>query len=285
MTLEQYILKRKIEDGINEFDRLKRNENTRICVNYIFEFFNDYIDSAEVIDQTILQEDKIDKYRRQVEQYSLEIQNWLISQYAAQGKYMHRQLAGLIDDEYFLLYDSEAEFRSLSYKIYAKIIKKFKFMENQAEIIYEFLKDHHRLQSEPTEEQMIVQISDRIDEWISNTYKKYHVNILEFCEEYIDDFYQNPELWPKGSKHKSDFYDDGLELRKTGRMRIKDYLLWDYDFKWAVNSFNIDKLYRNMPQKAFTRNRKKDFLGVLMYYACQWEGAQDYWEEYISKMN
>lgn len=35
MKLEEYILKRKTEDGINEFDRDKRAENTRICVNYV----------------------------------------------------------------------------------------------------------------------------------------------------------------------------------------------------------------------------------------------------------
>lgn len=40
--LEEYILKRKTEDGINEFERNKRVENTRICVNYIFEYFNNH---------------------------------------------------------------------------------------------------------------------------------------------------------------------------------------------------------------------------------------------------
>ena len=40
MTIENYILKRKLEDGLNEFDLEKRQENLRICVNYVFEFFN-----------------------------------------------------------------------------------------------------------------------------------------------------------------------------------------------------------------------------------------------------
>ena len=43
MTLEEYVIKRKREDGINEFDLEKRMENTRICVNYIFEYFNNYL--------------------------------------------------------------------------------------------------------------------------------------------------------------------------------------------------------------------------------------------------
>ena len=49
MKLEEYILKRKTEDGINEFDRDKRAENTRICVNYIFEYFNNYLETTVLL--------------------------------------------------------------------------------------------------------------------------------------------------------------------------------------------------------------------------------------------
>ena len=40
MRIEEFILKRKTEDGINEYDREKRAENTRICVDYVYEYFN-----------------------------------------------------------------------------------------------------------------------------------------------------------------------------------------------------------------------------------------------------
>ena len=49
MKLEEYILKRKTEDGINEFDRDKRAENTRICVNYVFEYFNNYLETTVLL--------------------------------------------------------------------------------------------------------------------------------------------------------------------------------------------------------------------------------------------
>ena len=47
MNLEEYIAKRKQEDKLNEFDLSARAEHTRICVNYIFEFFNDYVDTVQ----------------------------------------------------------------------------------------------------------------------------------------------------------------------------------------------------------------------------------------------
>ena len=85
MRLEEYILKRKTEDSINEFDRDKRAENTRICVNYIFEYFNNYLETTAGEEKTILHDEKIEKYARMVEQYSGDIQEWLIDLYSSYG--------------------------------------------------------------------------------------------------------------------------------------------------------------------------------------------------------
>ena len=117
MKLEEYILKRKTEDGINDFDRDKRTENTRICVNYVFEYFNNYLETTAGEERTILHDEKIEKYARMVERYSDDIQEWLVEMYSSYGKYLHRTLPTFIQDPFFLLYDMEAEFRALSYDV------------------------------------------------------------------------------------------------------------------------------------------------------------------------
>ena len=58
MRLEEYIVKRKAEDGINEFDWEKRAENTRICVNYIFEYFDNYLENSPDSEKTFQEEQK-----------------------------------------------------------------------------------------------------------------------------------------------------------------------------------------------------------------------------------
>jgi hypothetical protein len=75
-------------------------------------------------EKTILHEEKNEKYRKMIRDYSVEIQKWLVSLYSSYGKHMHRNLSNFINDKYFLLYDSEAEFRALSYEIYPKAVKK-----------------------------------------------------------------------------------------------------------------------------------------------------------------
>lgn len=101
MTLDEYIIKRKREDGINEFDIEKRMENTRICVNYIFEYFNNYLDTRPADEKTVLHEQKVDKYRKILSQYSQDVQDWLVSLYSSHGKCVHKHLMNLIADDYF----------------------------------------------------------------------------------------------------------------------------------------------------------------------------------------
>jgi hypothetical protein len=71
LRLEEYIARRKKEDRLNEFDANARVENTKVCVNYIFEYFNSYLSITEAEDKTALQNEKTEKYRKQLEGYDL----------------------------------------------------------------------------------------------------------------------------------------------------------------------------------------------------------------------
>ncbi len=284
MNLEQYVAKRKKEDEINEYDLSKRAENTRICVNYIFEYYNDYVDTVEAIEKPLDPNDKIEKYRRSIRRYSPEIQDWLVSLYSEYGKYTQRALENTIDEDvYFLLYDSTAEFRALSYSIYAKVIKRYPYLKNQTEMVYQFILDYHRIRNHMDDSDEII-FGDDIEEWIAKTYEKHGVNICEFCSTYINRFFDDPSLWPLKTRVKSKYYDEYNEYRKKGK-KVEDYMLWEYDYKKAIDPFNINQLYRNMPKKSFTRGKKEEFSIVMMYYACEYNADMSFWDEYKEKKN
>lgn len=279
MKLEEYVYQCKKEDGINEYDLEKRTENTRICVNYIFEYFNNYLATTQADQHTILHDIKIDKYRKVISNYDPEVVEWLVSIYSSYGKYLQKHLGNMITDDYFLFYNSEPEFRALSYEVYPKAVKKFSFLEGQSEMVYKFIKSYHKVQNimYPYEQEMF--ISEEINKWVNDTYKKYGVNILRFCMNWVDYFYDNTEIWPKGHKRKSEEYD---KYKDSSIFRPSDSLYWDYDYRQKNNLFGLDKLYRNMPKKDFTKGRKQDFEAVLMYFWLhQIVGDKDgYWEEY-----
>ncbi len=282
MKLEEYIYKRKKEDGINEYDLEKRSENTRICVNYIFEYFNNYLETTPADEKTVLHDQKVEKYRNIVRDYNPEVQDWLVSIYASHGKYMHKQLLNLIEDDFFLLYDSEAEFRALSYEIYPKAIKSFKFLEGQSEMIYLFIKDAHRVESQFTPYEKEIYISDNINEWIDATYRKVGVNIYNFCYEWVHSFYEHPEIWPKRHKLKSKFYEKRNEYKN---IKVSEFLFWDYDYKQKNNLFGLDTLYRSMPKKSFIKGKKQELETIMMY--CWLHGVtsdEEYWDSYLENV-
>lgn len=277
LKLEEYIYKRKKEDGINELDVDRRAEHTRICVNYVFEYFNNYLSSDVADEKTVLHDEKVGKFRATLRDYDKDIQEWLTSFYSSHGKHMHRNLGNFIEDTYFLLYDTEAEFRSLSYEIYPKAAKKFPFLGGQSEMVYLFIKDYHRVRSMfPSYAEFCV--CESVDEWIKETYQKHGVNIYNFCEEWIRTFSESPDNWPRTHKKKSQHYDEYIKQDA----RISKSMLWDYDYKQKSNLFNLDTLYRNMPKKSFTRNRKQHFETLLLYcWLHYWENDEDYWNEYM----
>ncbi|WP_446898854.1 hypothetical protein ACSVC9_02720 [Clostridium sp. LBM24168] len=270
ITIEEYIARRKKEDKINEFDINVRIENIRTCVNYVFEYFNNYLNISEAEEKTALKDEKLDKYRRQLKDYDQEVREWLVGIYAEYGKIMNRNIGNMLkQDTFFFLYNSDKEFRSLSYDCYSKLIKRFPFLKDQTEMLFLFIKEYHRVISEPDEEFENLFISEGIDDWIKKTWLKYQVNVLAFAYNWAYYFYENEDLWPSTHRRKSQY-----NFRK-----------YDYDIKQKSNLFNLDSLYRKMPKKSFTKGRKQEFEILIMYH---WlhslEGDdEEYWQEYLEK--
>ena len=271
LRLEEYIAKRKKEDLLDEFDRNKKEENLKICVNYIFEYFNNYLNIDELEERTILKNEKLERYKNLLCDYEIEIRDWLVNIYSEYGNYLNNAIGRKIknDEMYFFLLNEESEFRSLSYECYAKNIKKYPYLKGQEEMLFKFIKEYHRVQSN-LEVYSPPIINEEIDEWIGKTKNKYGVNLYRFTANWINYFYDNQELW--GKEH---------------RKKTKDvpYEWYDYDYKNGNNLFNIDNLYRNMPKKAFTKGKKQEFEILFMYYFLhEIDGDEEYWEEYITKV-
>ncbi len=69
LTIEEYIARRKKEDKLNEFDLDVRTQNMKICVDYVFEYFNNYLNITEAEEKTVLHNEKLEKYRKQLREY------------------------------------------------------------------------------------------------------------------------------------------------------------------------------------------------------------------------
>jgi D-hexose-6-phosphate mutarotase len=82
LTIEEYIAQRKKEDRLNELNMDERNENTKICVNYVFDYFHTYLTVGELDEPKLelqnLDAEKLKKYRSQLPEYDSSIVEWLV---------------------------------------------------------------------------------------------------------------------------------------------------------------------------------------------------------------
>ncbi|MGB3366179.1 MAG: hypothetical protein WBA54_01700 [Acidaminobacteraceae bacterium] len=270
ISIEEYVAKRKKEDHLNEFDIDARNENMKTCVNYIFEYFNNYLNITEIDEKMILKDRKLEIYIKQLKEYDTEVRKWFLEVYSDYGKQLTRYIGNSVkEDILFYIYDMDKEFRMLSYDCYYKLIKKLPFLRDQTELLYLSIKDYHRVASEIHFANQNVHISDEINEWIQTTWAKYQVNVLKFASEWVEYFSENEEIWPASHRKKSQY-----SFRK-----------YDYQYKQSSNLFNIDSLYRKMPKRPFTKGKKQEFEILMMYY---WihsiEGDDGYWQMYLEKV-
>ncbi|MFD1064398.1 hypothetical protein [Oceanobacillus locisalsi] len=270
LSLEEYISKRKKEDLINEFDIESKSQNMQICMNYIFEYFNQYLDESKMDDKTMLNKERLKKYKNTLRHFDTEVQEWLVGIYDDYDKQLKRSIASYLKkDDLFYLYNTDKEFRSISYDCYAHLIKKNHFLKEQTEMLFLFIKDYHRIQSNPKGDFENIYISEEVKEWINRTWNKYQVNLPAFASNYVDHFFDNQESWDE--KH---------------RIRSKDsWRKYEYDYKQKNNLFNINSLYRRISHKSFIKGKKQYFEILLMYYWLhEIEGDEDYWQEYINKV-
>ena len=86
LSIEDYISRRKKEDKLNEFDIDSRAQNMKICVDYVFYYFTNYLNITEAEEKTILHSEKLEKYRKQLKEYEPEVREWLVSVYNEYGK-------------------------------------------------------------------------------------------------------------------------------------------------------------------------------------------------------
>ncbi|WP_157053949.1 hypothetical protein [Paenibacillus sp. D9] len=100
ITLEAYIAKRKKEDQLNEFSLNDRMENMKTCVKY----FNQYLDATKMDEKTILNDERLEKYKNSISQYDSDLQEWLVGIYDTHNKKTDRSIVNAIKrDELFYL--------------------------------------------------------------------------------------------------------------------------------------------------------------------------------------
>lgn len=230
-----------------------------------------YLNITEAEEKIVLHNEKLEKYRKQLSEYDLEVREWAVSIYNEYGKQIHRYIGNIMkENDLFFLYNTDSEFRNASYDCYSRLIKRLPFLKDQTEMLFLFIKEYHRVESEQKFNFGIPSISEEITDWIEKTWAKHQVNLLAFAYDWINSFFDNEDIWPSTHRRKSQY----------------NWKKYDYDYRQKSNLFNLDSLYRKMPKKSFIKSRKQEFEILFMYYWLHdMEGDDEgYWQGYLEKV-
>ncbi len=240
-------------------------------MNYVFEYYNDYLGNNPENQKTILYSEKLEKYRQQLGQYEFDTQEWLIKIFDNHGNQMNRIITNFLKrQDMFLLYNSDSEFRSLSYQCYSQLIKKYPYLSDQTEMIFIFIKEQHKIESQKHLPAENIIITEEVSQWIDDIWERHGVNLMAFAEKWVTDFWDNPKLWPTSHRKKSN----------------NSWREYEYDYKQAGNLFNLDALYRKMPKKPYLRGKKQELETLLLYcYLQNVEYDEQYWSEYLLRVS
>lgn len=252
MTIEEYIAKRKSEDGLNEFDMDKQSSNLKLVVDYAFEYFYGYLDRSEMEKVAEEKSNKADKYRQSLSFYSDKVQNWLVQLYVEQNAKVLQIVKRQIDDLTFPLYTEEAEYNKLSYTLFASTNKKYPFLLEHVEMLKILLKEYHDFinYGQAVDETYKLAGSEKIDAWVETTKKRYHINLQAFAEYYCDKFTNCQRLWDRMT------YID--PTTKT--------IPW-YDIAKSKDILGVNTLYSKLSNKPFMKGKKRELrVLLLMYY-------------------
>lgn len=108
-------------------------------------------------------------------------------------------------NEFFFLYSTDSEFRNASYDCYSQLIKRLLILNDQTEMLFLFIKDYYRVESEQSFNFVIPSITEEITDCIDKAWAKYQVNLLAFVYSWINSFYDNEDVWPSTHRKKSQY--------------------------------------------------------------------------------
>jgi len=92
LRLEEYIAKRKIEDHLNEFDVEQKVNNIKTSIDYVFEYFNQYLPLEGVENHSPEENERLNKYENTLREYSPELKRWFVQMYDETGHQVNKTI-------------------------------------------------------------------------------------------------------------------------------------------------------------------------------------------------
>lgn len=265
LTIENYIASRKKKDKLDEFDFQKHSENMGAVIQYVMEYFNEYLNLEDYSYEQVKTQQVIDKFKEGIIENFPTTYEFIISYYWSNKKRVDKLVSKAYEEiediEIFYLPEDDRKVAEFVCKNKLKVVATEELLSNIAIMS----KEYRETQIEKPSISDMKELDNAISDWVIEVYRKYNVNLLDFAREISYKFYE---------RYVDREYDGQTKTH---------YYINKYDYRYQDNPFNINDIYNRNKHREFIDGHKGELEMLIMYF---WllEDVHDesYWPEYVN---
>ncbi len=265
LTIENYIASRKKKDKLDEFDFQKHSENMGAVIQYVMEYFNEYLNLEDYSYEQVKTQQVIDKFKEGIIENFPTTYEFIISYYWSNKKRVDKLVSKAYEEiediEIFYLPEDDRKVAEYVCKNKLKVVATEELLSNIAIMS----KEYRESQIEKPSISDMKELDNAISDWVIEVYRKYNVNLLDFAREISYKFYE---------RYVDREYDGQTKTH---------YYINKYDYRYQDNPFNINDIYNRNKHREFIDGHKGELEMLIMYF---WllEDVHDesYWPEYVN---
>lgn len=266
LTVEQYIIKMKKKDHLDEFNFKNHAENMSTVLKYVMDYFNHYLNPEEYDYENIKTEQSALKIIQEIEGFFPESKDFVIEYYKKTKSRIDRLLKSwMYERKYVHLIHSAEDYENTIHKFCSSTKMKGTEIEQYRDQLLILAKEIKAKETEKPSISGFKYLDNSLANWVKETYRSYGVNLFEFAQSYTGTFF--------------DEYIERIYIRESEQF----YYINRYNHRYNDNPFNMDILYRENEHRPFINGRKGE-LEMLVMYVWVFEDAndEDYWPEYVN---
>ena len=265
LAIEEYIAKRKKKDNLNEFDFKLHSENMSTVIQYVMDYFNNYLNLEDYSYEQVKTQQIIDRFKKGITERYPESVDFVIEFY---WKYKKR-IDNLVEKAFEEIQDSQLFYLETDFRQIAEYICRKKLrMDVEEDLVQNLIimaREHQKNVNEPPDRSDMKELDNTIVDWVMDVYRTYHVDLLDFSLSI--------------AYHYEDLYEETL----YDTMRVNYYKINRYEYRYQENPFDINAIYERNKHRTFIKGMKGELEMLIMYCWLFFVVDDfDYWPEYVN---
>ncbi|GIN59864.1 hypothetical protein J8TS2_41830 [Lederbergia ruris] len=263
LKIEEYISMRKRKEKINEFDFTKHSDNMGKIIQFVSEYFNDYLSPEDYNYELIKLQQTIEKSKKTLINQYPNTHGFIEEYYLNKKKRIDTFIKKVCDAQKDIdIFYKENEFLEIAKEVSHRLSDSELSGEDFSKVVLA-VKDYWKYNiSKPNRSEM-KGLDNNIVKWVTDSYREFGVNIASYA-------FNIAWKW-------SDKYVE----HKYSRQYDEHYYINSYDYRYQDNPFDIEEEYEKHQDKPFMQG-KRDYFEMLVMYSWLFDVLEDtsYWPEY-----